>query len=218
MVHLIGVEHHVQFNNPNWVVPQILQNNRNCYSSIIEKTILRIQPVVVAEELNEKWLQGEKGAISILKFVKEDYEARTRIKIQHIFAEPDTPVKDAKGYKERETIKAILKARMQVEPSHEEVMAHVIAHQHPIRENLWLEAINEYKSSEIIFVCGDIHLSTFRKLLKEKNINSRIVAHGIGVDSSCLTEYKGLKFALDNDMFSETNCFCLEQTSTSKIG
>jgi len=97
-------------------------------------------------------------------------------------------------------------------------MAHVIAHQHPIRENLWLEAINEYKCSEIVFVCGDIHLYTFRKLLKETEINSRIVAHGIGVDSSCLTEYNGLKFALENNMFSETNCFCLEPTSTSKIG
>jgi hypothetical protein len=95
-------------------------------------------------------------------------------------------------------------------------MAHVIAHQHPIREDLWLDAIKQHKDSEIIFVCGDIHLCTFRRLLKKRGINSRIVERGIGVDSSCLAEYEGLKFAQDNGMFSDAYCFCLDPILVSE--
>jgi hypothetical protein len=210
MVHLIGVEHKIQYKNPTWGVTQAHRDNWDRYSSIIEQSICNIKPAVVAEELNEKWLEGKNGAKSILKFIKEEHEARTGTKILHIFAEPDSIDKSAKGYKDRETIEAILSAKMQVEPTPEQIMAHVIAHQHPIRENLWLDTIWEHICGELIFVCGDIHLYTFRKLLKEKRIDSRIIAQGIGVDCSCLADYKGLNFALANDMFDETDCFCLK--------
>ena len=164
----------------------------------------------MAEELNEKWLQRKNRAESILKSEKERYETRTGTRIQHIFAEPDQAIKDARHYKERETIAAILNAKMQVQPAAEEAIAHVIAHQHPIRESLWLDAIGEHRNDELIFVCGDIHLYTFRRLLEKQKIDSRIVAQGIGVDCACLADYRGLNFALAHQMFDETDCFCRE--------
>jgi len=209
MIHLIGIEHKVQYMNSNWGVAQTTKDNWTHYSSIIEQSIREIQPSVVAEELNEKWLQGLNGAKSILKSAKEEHEAQTGTKIQHIFEEPDESIKDAKGYKERETIRAILKARIQNDPPPEEVMAHVIAHQAQIREECWADAIKDYSDNEILFVCGDIHLYTFRRLLAKQSINSRIVAQGIGVNCSCLADYQGLNYALTNDMFEFESCFCL---------
>jgi hypothetical protein len=218
MIHLIGVEHRVQWKKPNLPVSQARQANWARYLSVLEKSICEIRPSAVAEEMNQEILDGHNKAESILLSMKENHEARTGMKIEHIFAEPDSAWKTAKGYKEREVIKEILKKRIQTDPTNEEVLAHVVAHQHPIRERFWLASIGKYLDGEIIFVCGSAHLCTFRLLLDEQRIDSTIVRRGIGIDSSCLDELAGLRFALENDMFSDTSCFCLGPISPGVPG
>jgi hypothetical protein len=117
-------------------------------------------------------------------------------------------LKNARGYKEREAVRSMLEARMRVEPAPEEVMAHVVAHQHPIRERCWIEAITKYLDNEILFVCGDIHIYTFSRALEQLKVRSKIVAQGIGVDLSCLGDYNGLSYALAKDMLNDSRCFC----------
>ena len=99
MIHLIGVEHKVQYMNSNWGVAQTTKDNWTHYSSIIEQSIREIQPLIVAEELNEKWLQGLNGAKSILKSAKEEHEAQTGTKIQHIFEELTSRLRTQKDIK-----------------------------------------------------------------------------------------------------------------------
>ncbi len=74
-------------------------------------------------------------------------------------------------------------------------MSHMVAHQHPIREDLWFEKIKKHKESEMLFVCGDVHLYTFRRFLREKGVRCRVGAErGIGArDASCQSYYEGLE-------------------------
>jgi probable addiction module antidote protein len=62
---------------------------------------------------------------------------------------------------------------MHIVPTCEQVMAHMIAHQHPIRERFWLDRIEQYRDRETLFVCGDIHLATFPRLLEKELIEDR---------------------------------------------
>jgi hypothetical protein len=194
---------------PKAYATTVRRANWALYCSILEETIAALKPSVVAEEFNQELLDKHNGAESLLLCKTKDIESRTGTKIEHIFAEPELAEKKAKGYKCEEKIKAILTAKMHREPTSKQIMAHMIAHQHPIRERIWLEKIREHLNSEMLFVCGDIHLSAFRRFLRERGIRCRIAKRKIGVDSSCLTEYEGLKFAIENNLCSDERCFCL---------
>jgi len=217
MIHLIGVEHKVQWRHPKAPASSARQANWAHYSSILEETIAAFTPAVVAEEFNQESLDHRNGAKSLLLCKTKDFESRTGASIEHVFAEPDLAEKNAKGYKCEETIKAILTAKMHTEPTGEQIMAHMIAHQHPIRERIWLEKIWKHRSSEMLFICGDIHLYTFCRLLRKEGISCRIAKRKIGVDSSCLSAYKGLKYAIENDICSDAHCFCLESLQEMQV-
>ena len=89
-------------------------------------------------------------------------------------------------------------------------LAHEIAHQYPRRERFWLRELEKENAKNVLFVCGDIHLRTFPKLLATEGIESEVIKGGIGVDYS-MAEYKAFEFAENNNMFSQTDCFCLEK-------
>jgi hypothetical protein len=88
--------------------------------------------------------------------------------------------------------------------------AHEIAHQFPSRELFWLKELRTVNAQTILFVCGDIHLRTFPRLLGNEGIVSEIVRGGLGVDDSAI-EYSAFQFAEKNKMFSETSCLCREK-------
>jgi hypothetical protein len=47
-------------------------------------------------------------------------------------------------------------------------------------------------------------------MLSAEGIPYNIFAERIGVDHSTDPEYEAFRYAQDNNMFGETNCFCLE--------
>jgi hypothetical protein len=212
VIRLIGVNHRIQWKKPPWInayVPREVRDDQTQYSSLIESFLCEFSPAVVAEEYTERQLKESKTQ-SILLAIKEAYEANHGTKIIHVFAEPESAEKRARGYKEQDVIEALLKRRLHINPTPEQTMAHVIAHQHPIRERLWLDRISEHMSNEIFFVCGDIHLITFSKLLERERIDHKVIASRIGVRNLDTLEYRALKFAQDNNMFGETDCYCLK--------
>lgn len=87
--------------------------------------------------------------------------------------------------------------------------AHETAHQFPIRERLWPTELKRTTSTNILFVCGDIHLYTFTNFLAAEKISSTVFGRGISVNPSNDIEYEALQYAQDNDMFGKTDCFCL---------
>ena len=62
----------------------------------------------------------------------------------------------------------------------------------------------------MLLICGDLHFTTFTNLLAAEGIPYSILAERVGVDTANDPEYLALKYAQDNNMFGETNCFCLE--------
>jgi SpoVK/Ycf46/Vps4 family AAA+-type ATPase len=51
----------------------------------------------------------------------------------------------------------------------------------PLRERFWLDQLSDMHGKDIVFVCGDAHIETFRELLKKTNIESTVEARHIGV-------------------------------------
>jgi hypothetical protein len=94
--------------------------------------------------------------------------------------------------------------------------AHEIAHQFPIRERFWLNELKQANAGHILFVCGDIHLRTFPKLLKVDGIESEIIKEGIGVSHSA-KEYVAFDFAESSDMFDQADCFCRKKLLIDKM-
>jgi hypothetical protein len=169
--------------------------------------------------MNQEILDRHNHAESILFNFVDDYKTHTGKEIQHLYVEPNSAEKDAEGCKDEEAIKAILTTSTQAEPTCEQIMAHMIAHQHPKRERIWFEKIEKHRDSEMLFVCGDIHLYSFRRFLRAKAIRCRIAKRRIGVDSSCPScEYRGLKLAIENNMCSDVHCFCLDPMPGTQVG
>ncbi len=141
MIHLIGVNHRVQWErlpSANAYVPHEVQQNQAKYSTLIERFLCKFHSPVVAEEYTEEKLRETKTR-SILLEIKSAYEVHHGVKVEHIFAEPCKAQKEAIGYKEPESIEVLLRRKQRKDPTSEETMAHVIAHQHPIREEFWLD-------------------------------------------------------------------------------
>jgi hypothetical protein len=111
VIYLIWVEHLVQWRQPRAYASPTRQVNWLHYSSIIEKAIDSIHPSVLSEELNQEFLVQHNHAESLLLCIKRQYEARTEMKFEHVFAEPCAAQKAAIGYKEPKLIERILKRR-----------------------------------------------------------------------------------------------------------
>jgi hypothetical protein len=211
VIHLIGVNHRIQWEklpSANAYIPHEVQQDQARYSTLIEEFLCKFHSPVVAEEYTGEKLRETKTR-SILLEIKSAYEVRHRVKIEHIFAEPCTAQKEVIGYKEPESIEVLLKRNQQKDPTDEETMAHVIAHQHPIREKFWLDKIRKNLDKDILFVCGDIHLVTFPMLLERELINYEVIEGRVGVRNLKMLDYRALKYAQDHGMLGKTNCFCL---------
>ena len=209
MLYLIGVEHKVQWRHPTAPVSPSRKADWDAYSSIIERSLCEIRPSVVAEEMNQEILDGHNKAASILLSLKKDHETRAGMKVEHIFAEPERS-ETPRGYKSDEQVEDALKRNLKDSPKPELIWAHIIAHQHPIREGFWFNKISGHLRSDILFVCGDVHLVTFSRLLTRKGFISKVVACRVGVHDLNTLEYQGLRCAQENGLLDQPDCFCLK--------
>jgi hypothetical protein len=64
----------------------------------------------------------------------------------------------------------------------------------PKRERVWLERIQELKSSTTLFICGSNHLETFKTLLQESGTKTEILSDGWGSELNSLKRCLGVRF------------------------
>ncbi len=198
MIHLIGVDHFKAQRKKSGLELTELQRQ---YQAIVESAIRSLRPDLLAEEDHPSYL-SEDGAASILQPLAQSQG------IPHLFVEADRATQKKLGYKTVDMIKELLIARGDCSAT--TASAHKIAHQFPIRERFWLTELNRTTANNVLLVCGDLHFTTFTDLLAAEGIPYSILAERVGVDTANDPEYQALKYAQDNYMFGETNCFCLE--------
>lgn len=199
MIHLIGVDHFKAQRKKRGLELTDMQRH---YQSVVESAIASIHPDLLAEEDHPSYL-SEDDAESILQPMARSHG------IPHLFVEADRAMQKKLGYKTVDMIKALLIARG--DGSATAASAHKIAHQFPIRERFWLTEVNRTAAKNVLLICGDLHLTTFTNLLAGEGMPYNILAERVGVDAANDPEYQALKYAQDQNMFGETNCFCLER-------
>jgi hypothetical protein len=198
MIHLIGADHFRAQRKKRGLEPTEIQRY---YQSVVESAIHSIHPDLLAEEDHPSYL-SEDGAESLLLPIAQSHG------IRHLYVEADRATQRKLGYKTVDVIKELLIARGDL--SAHAASAHKIAHQFPIRERFWLAEIDKAVAGKVLLVFGDLHLATFTGLLASGGIPYSIFAERVGVDTANDPEYAALKYAEDNNMFGQTNCFCLK--------
>ena len=146
MVHLIGVDHKVQYMKSTAPASQDREANWKYYSSIIEGSIRDLRPSVVAEELNQELLDKKYNkAESLLLRIKKAHEERGGKAIRHIFAEPPSAEKQKLGIDFELPFSGLCPGVIPLSPpdgfphlSDYEWHKHDIAHRFPIREDFWI--------------------------------------------------------------------------------
>ena len=198
MIHLMGVDHACAQRKQSGLALTDIQRQ---YQFLVESAIESIRPNLLAEEDHPSYLAGD-GAESILLPIAKSHG------IPHIFVEADRATQMSLGYKDLNMIKDLLAVRGT--PSAILANAHKFAHQFPIREQFWLQQLSKTAANNILLIFGDLHLTTFTALLTARQIPFSIFAEKIGIDLANNLEYEGLRYALDHNMFGDTDCFCLQ--------
>jgi len=155
-VHLIGVDHSVQWNRE-------LNESRE-FIAFLEKQILQLNPSLIAEEFSEQALEWNNIEGTIAR------DVAVRNKVEHIFCDPSDKEREEIGYPTKKQLREKFGVRSSIEGTeeHKKRKLHEITFW-PLREGFWLDKIKKTKSARIIFVCGSDHLKSFRKLLLQNN-------------------------------------------------
>jgi hypothetical protein len=198
MIHLMGVDHAQAQRKKRGLAPTDLQRH---YQSLVESAIQSIHPDLLAEEDHPDYL-AEDGAESILSAVAAAHG------IEHLFVEADRATQKKIGYKNVDMLQSLL-IRAGT-PSKEVALAHKIAHQFPIRERYWLQQLGKTSARNILLIFGDMHFTTLTSLLAAQGLPCSVFAERVGIDPANDPEYEALKYAQDNNLFGQTDCFCLE--------
>jgi hypothetical protein len=172
MVHIIGVEHSVQEFRT-----KITEGNL-AFATCLEKAIQELRPTLLAEEHSIEAL-GRRYSIACAIACKYSLE--------HAFCDPTTKRKEFIGYRDIEYLKEKVRKSDSLKNLSEydiKVRAHAIqiSREYRKREEFWLNSIQTRDLSTTLFVCGDAHVCSFRKLLLNRGIPSEEYSRGIGMN------------------------------------
>lgn len=197
MIHLIGTDHALAQRKKAGVELTVVQQH---FKYVVESAIQSIRPDLIAEEDHAEYL-AEDGAESILLPIAES------LAIEHMFVEANRATQMRLGYKNLDMLNVLLAERGIASPV--VANAHKFAHQFPIRERYWLTQLDATRAKNILLIFGDHHLTSFTALLTAERVPYSIAAERVCIDSTDSVEYEGLRYARENRIFGQSNCFCL---------
>jgi hypothetical protein len=174
MLHIIGLNHRAQART----LGNELTREQQVFSNCLLRTIGQARPVFVAEEDCEEALAG-RGRTSIAK------EIADQAGIEHRFCDPSRAQRQAFGYRDGQSLELQLFMSDNEGLSNDEIFrkarAIEIGRYFPIRERFWLERLGGCCDVDAIFICGDLHIESFGRILDISGIAHRVVERGIGV-------------------------------------
>jgi hypothetical protein len=194
MFYIIGVSHRVQSKNKGAAET----SDQHKYHLSLEQAIQRRKPVVVAEEFSEYALSRAR------KKSGTEQEPLTKIiaessKVEHRYCDPDKDARIRIGYREASELSWNIWLTSGSNLSYDErslrAEAIEMAKYWPRREQFWLAQLSDVCARDVVFVCGNAHIESFRELLGKHNIDSTVEHRHIGVTSS------------DDKRFAETKAY-----------
>jgi len=180
MLHIIGLNHSAQSRTPGGVLSEDQETLCDCLCRVITE----VRPTLLAEEDSAESLVT-RSKVSIVQEVAE------RFGIEHRFCDPNMEQRREMGYVDDEFLKVDVFMREGLSDDERRLkgLAIAIAHYFPIRERFWLEQLSKRLGGDVVFVCGDFHVESFRKMLERRDLLSRIVERGIGVTAEQIRLY-----------------------------
>jgi hypothetical protein len=206
MIYLVGVNHDAA---ARYELSKGKTSTHREFEEIVESAINSLNPSLVAEEDNPcLWLTKDEFK-SILREVTEVHQVKTGRYVRHEYADPDQKLRRSLNYKTGGEIERIYDSDGNY-LSTLVAKAHEIAHHFHKREEQWLSVIQDHIKSGVLFICGDLHITTFTELLERENFEFNVIRRGVGVGNSTreIGEYCALKFARKNLTFREVCTRC----------
>ena len=160
----------------------------------------------------------------MLVTIRNDFEFRTGKRLEHVFAEPPSPEKYKRGIGLELPFSYIDPNVVALSPpcgyqdlSDYEWHRHDVGHRFPIREDYWITQLGDDIDKSVLFICGALHVCTFKERLEKSGRKVGIIAESIGClptfkDSDA---YKALQDVHENGfppvtLGAEPRCFCVQ--------
>jgi len=187
MLHIIGVNHRAQAQIPGTG----LTEEQQIFSHCLLRTIEQFRPGFIAEEDSRQALT-KRGKISIAKGIADVKE------IEHRFCDPTEAERRAIGYRDGLSLEIDIFMSDREGMSNDEIFckAHAIeiGRYFPVRERFWLERLHGCREVDAIFVCGDLHIETFGKILEHDGALYSVVQRGIGATEEDARFYRAVDY------------------------
>ncbi len=156
MIYLIGVNHGVQYqtekNDP--AQAKIILKFKN----YLDQKIQELKICVLAEEMSQYALEKNHATKHIVK------EISHKNQIEHLMCDPSPSERKKLG------ITSALVSVLDKEAKK----------YFPQREQFWLDKISNKLLKNVIFICGNQHISTFSILLKHNGVNIKVLSENWG--------------------------------------
>ncbi len=169
MVYLIGINHNIQHNGVDCASLEL----QSKFIQFLKEKIKKFNIVFIAEEFNEDALNYSRGTVATVKKVAME------AKIKHRFCDP--------GIKERKEKNIISESELRNKLVIRPLMRKLNKGEQKIlktsfleREKLWFECMEDKINEPIIFICGEEHIESFKKLLNDKGGEAQIVVFDLG--------------------------------------
>jgi hypothetical protein len=173
MLYIIGLNHRAQART----LGNELTQEQQVFSNCLLRTIEQVRPEFVAEEDSEEALT-DRRRVSIAK------EIADQARIEHRFCDPNKAQRQAIGYRDGQSLELQLFMSDQEGLSNDEIFCKAraieIGRYFPIRERFWLERLEGCRNANAIFICGDLHIESFGRILDSAGIAYRVAERGIG--------------------------------------
>jgi hypothetical protein len=178
--YIVGVAHRVQCKREGTEESSEQEEFRTVLASFIEKN----RPVLVAEELSKESLEdASEGQNAKYNSVAE--MVAKSLNIEHRFCDPDSDAREKMGYKNGRQLAQEIATSEGKDPSDQEIKvqgyAIEVAKHWPCREQFWLGRLSNVRDNDVIFICGEFHIESFRELLERNEVYSIVAARHIGV-------------------------------------
>jgi len=176
-VHLIGVNHKVQAVRHGSEADSLHEE----YAACLETVCKRIGATAIAEEYSESAL-GKDSSVTL--------QVANELKASHYFCDPCKEERKALRYFDRQTLELNMFLHDGATENLSDFAGAIeIGRYFPIREEIWLDKIKNLKEEKLVFVCGDVHVESFKARLEGSGFEVQVASRGLGCNEEEINRY-----------------------------